>query len=170
MVDGSLKEYSSPRFCYSQLVFWVEHCYFLRRKLSGNASVCKDVGKSLAFLSALTCYFQDWIRKSTAVCLLKHRVFDLQFRPGCLTLLGKHMRTWLHWEALHHRCRRAQSLLWEAAPPLAFCSQGPPKSSRTVGERSAWRVHELALLLRQAEGPCETSGIYSEDAHPVLLL
>lgn len=80
------------------------------------------------------------------------------------------MRTQVRRGAPYLGCRRALGVPGEAAPPRAFWSQRPPEELITVGERSAWGVHKLALMLREEEGPCETSGIYSEGACPALTL
>lgn len=119
---------------------------------------------NLPLLNFLTCCFQNWISKSTTVCLsrkelhlssvwlLKQDIFYLHFSPGCLTFQCK------------HTCRRAYAVVLRgSSPPVQKGTERPLGSCtscghllpglhwtelKTVRERSAWGVQELALILR----------------------
>lgn len=118
----------------------------------------EDVDQSLALSSFLTCYFHKaelvnqqpsaWAGSSCASALIDRLsvlVFYLRFRPRCLTWQCKRTRKCTHSGTLrgssphlHLERRRALGFTGEAAPPVAFCSQGPREESKKAGERSAW--------------------------------
>lgn len=86
-----------PRVFYLQLLFWVKYQYFLWKKLSRSAPLCEKVDNVLPLLNFLTCDFQSWISKSTAVCLSRKELHLSCTSCGDL-LSGLHWRSWKGWE------------------------------------------------------------------------